>query len=155
MSLLLMFAGSAFECNSAFLSIAKARRFVTTAIVGRSMQQLPNKNPDEEITYSVAFGPLLNSVPDSLTINTASVSVSVSPYYAQDPSANDILVGDPEVNISDIIVNGTTYPAGTVIAQTIAGGVLNALYILTFEATCSDGTTVLVEQRSLKIAQYQ
>jgi hypothetical protein len=115
------------------------------------MQAFSAKGTGETLTLTVAFSANVSS---DAVIVSAAVTAEVydaSPVLDDNPSA--ILDGDPQINGDPFTVRWRPVLPYQAIMQSVTGGIVGAVYVLTFKATLSTGE-VLIEQGTLAITKY-
>lgn len=85
------------------------------------------------------FTDRLTQIGNGASVTSGTVEVTVR--YGTDPDVDTMLQGSPAT-------------ATNAVKQQITNGVVATLYLITFTAVCSDGTT-LIEERLMEVTQFQ
>lgn len=116
------------------------------------MDAFNDKGQSEVRTYTASYSKF---VADSLSISSFSVAIAVhEDSEVADPDPGSMLNGSAQLNATDYTTpDGIRIPANCGVLQSIQGGIVGALYVVTFEAVMSDGQNPY-EQATLYIAEY-
>lgn len=106
------------------------------------MQSFDDKHPAEFIEVSVDFSPVLD---DGVTLSSALVGATVYTHSpSDDGSPAGLLDGACTVNSATYTPkNGDPIPASCGVIQELQAGLDQAIYVLTFFATASDGEELI------------
>jgi hypothetical protein len=132
--------------------MAGRKRTVAAGSGNGTMQSFDDKHPSEFIDVSVDFSPVLTQ---GVTLSSALVGATLYTYSpADDDSPSDILDGVCEINSTPYqLLGGKQIPTGHGVIQRIEAGTDQAIYILTFFVTASDGQE-FIEQVVLVVNSY-
>lgn len=128
------------------------RRSIIAGESGDYLQSFGHKHPAEDIKVSVDFSGLL---PDGITVTSALAGVSIYQYSdIADDGASGMIDGSCVVNDAQYQTpDGNLIPANCGVIQTLQLGVHEAVYVVTFVATLSEGGP-LIEQVILPVFSY-
>lgn len=120
------------------------------------MDAFRNKGTNEIRTFTAAFNKFTaQGATISQTGGSYSVSVALhEDSEVDDPNPSAMLNGSPSFNSTDVVtLDLVKVPANTGLMQSITGGVVGALYVVTFQVTLSTGEKPY-EQATLFITEY-